>query len=40
MHLQLNTDRHLRGSEDLERRIQADVDTALERFAQRGTRIE
>jgi hypothetical protein len=40
MQLQLNTDHHLRGSEALAARLQADVESALDRFSQRVTRVE
>ena len=40
MQLNLNTDHHLRGSQALAARVQADVDAALDRFAPRITRVE
>jgi ribosome-associated translation inhibitor RaiA len=40
MHVQVNTDSHIRGSEELTRRIEADVDAVLGRFADRITRVE
>jgi hypothetical protein len=40
MQFQLNTDRHLRGSEDLAARLRAEVEATLDRFASRVTRVE
>jgi ribosome-associated translation inhibitor RaiA len=40
MQLQLNTDHELTGSASLAARLQADVDAALDRFAERITRVE
>ena len=40
MQFQLNTDNNLRGTEDLTERLRADVETALERFMPRITRLE
>jgi len=40
MHLQLNTDHHLRGSEALAQRLKLECESALGRFAPRVTRVE
>ena len=40
MHVQINTDRNVEGSLDLESEIRAVVRAALERFADRVTRVE
>ncbi len=40
MQVQLNTDHHITGSEELAARVQAELQAALRRFADRITRIE
>ena len=40
MQVQLNTDHHLVGSEDLARRLDDEVQSALARFRERITRVE
>jgi ribosome-associated translation inhibitor RaiA len=40
MQVQLNTDSHIRGGEELTRRIEADVEAVLGRFGDRITRVE
>jgi len=40
MKLQINTDKHIEGGEDLTQQTQAVVESTLERFAQQITRVE
>lgn len=40
MQVILNTDHHFKGSDDLAARVEADVAAALDRFADRVTRVE
>ena len=40
MQIQLNTDKHLVGSEDLAAQLEGDVSAALDRFSARVTRVE
>jgi ribosome-associated translation inhibitor RaiA len=40
MQIQLNTDNHLVGSDDLAQQVEADVRSALSRFAEHITRVE
>ena len=40
MHVQVNTDNHVEGDDELIRSVQATVDDALGRFADRLTRVE
>jgi ribosome-associated translation inhibitor RaiA len=40
MQVLLNTDNHITGSDDLSARVEADVAAAIDRFADRVTRVE
>ena len=40
MHIQLNTDNHLAGSDDLSQQVEADLRSSLSRFEEHITRVE